>query len=461
MATVTPAWSGWSPARGPALPLVLLAALSCNGPPPEASFDRNTTAGVAPVSDAENSVTHWSTLADELMVDPGPIIDSRAFAILFAAVHDAVNGVERHYQPYTADISSPGASLDAAVAAAAREVLLALSPSQRDRIESEYVAALARVPDGPAEDAGVSLGNQAAQANLERRAGDGVPVGPWPPKEGPITEPVYEPTGKPGDYDFTPPFDQPPLGPVALFPGWGRLRPFGVDLGKHRLRGPDPLGSRDYARDLESIRSLGRLDSKMRTADQTETAFFWFEEVPIWNDITNVVIRQNNLGPWRAARVLALVHFAMADAGIACFEAKYRFRFWRPYTAIRRAEEDGNRFTEPDKNWLPLLWTEPGVLPQPFLIPPIPDYPSAAATISAAAAEVFIRNFGDRQRFEATSPTRPGVTRRFESFTQAAKESGMSRFYGGIHFLHAINDGYRHGREIGAEVSGLLPRVRP
>jgi hypothetical protein len=408
-----------------------------------------------------HAVTEWNRLATEILPqEVGPIIDARAMAILHAAVHDAVNGVTRRFEPYTADLSAPGASLDAAAARAARDVLVAVAPRRTDRIEAAYTAALAGVPDGPAEDAGVRLGEQAARANLDRRAADGIAPGPWPPSEGPITEPVYVPTGRPGDYGFTPPFDAPPLGPIALFPGFGRLTPFAIDRARHRLTGPDPLTSRRYARDVALVQSVGRLDSSVRTPDQTNIAFFWFEPFAVWNDITRTVVEQRDLDPWEAAREFALVNIAMMDASIACFEAKYHFRFWRPYTAIRRAAEDGNEDTEPDPNWLPLLWTPPEAGPPTFLIPPIPDYPSAAATTSAAAAEVLRTRFGTAIRFSVTSTTLPGETRHFRSFRSAAREAGLSRVYGGIHFLHAVEDGWRQGHGIGRVVARILPPAR-
>jgi len=154
------------------------------------------------------------------------------------------------------------------------------------------------------------------------------------------------------------------------------------------------------------------------------------------------------------------MHIAIADAAIACFEAKYRFRFWRPYTAIRRASEDGNPQTVADTAWLPLLWTPPDDPHPTFLIPPIPEYPSAAATIASAAAEVLATLLGDHQRFEATSPFLPGVTRHFSSVTQAAEEAGMSRVYGGIHFRRAVRDGAILGKGVGRDAARRLPRVR-
>jgi hypothetical protein len=411
-----------------------------------------------------NPVLQWNRLATEILpIEAGPVLDARAMAILHAAIHDALNGIERRYEPYTADLSSSGAgaSLAAAVASAAREILntFTLDPARRERIEQEYTKALASVPDGPAKDQGVTLGQQAARANLERRASDRITPGPWPPRDGPITEPVYIPAGTPGDYDFTPPFDTPPLGPIALYPGLGRLPPFVIDPSRHRLHGPDPLTSRRYARDLNFLKSHGRLDSTARTADQTATAFFWFEPFGTWNDIARTVIERHDLDPWRAARILALMNFAVVDSGIACFDAKYRFRFWRPYTAIRRAGEDGNDRTEPDHDWLPLLSSTPDKPPM-FFIPPIPDYPSGAADISGAAAEVLTVHLGDRAGFEVTSPTLPGAARRFKNFSHAAREVAMSRVYGGIHFLHAVEDGLAHGKGIGRAVSRALPPIR-
>jgi membrane-associated phospholipid phosphatase len=390
-----------------------------------------------------NSVTQWNAIALQVLPsDPGLVLDSRAYAIMHAAIHDAVNGVERRYEPYTANLSSPGASVDAAVAAAAHDVLVVLSPSRQSTVEIAYAAALEAIADGPAKDAGITLGQQSAKANLARRSNDGLAG---------AAEPAYVPTGEPGDYAFTPPFDQPPFGPVALLPGWGRVTPFAIHLSEHQLPGPLSLTSEEYARDFNLLKSIGRLDSTVRTAEQTEIALFWFEFSPIgWNRIANTIVRSEHLDVWKSARVMALVNFALADGYIAGFAGKYNFRFWRPYTAIRRGADDGNPATKADATWLPLLTPT-------FFIPPVPDYPSTHSVLGAAAAEVLAEIFGDHTSFTATSTSLPGVTREFHSFSEAAQENGMSRVYGGIHFLHAVHDGLRQGQHIGRSVSQLLP----
>ena len=424
------------------------------------SLSARSSSAAQQESQGGNPVIRWNRIATEIFpVAIGPVLDARAMAILHAAIHDAVNGVEPRYEAYTANLSFPGASVDAAVASAARVVMLALVPSQTARIEKEYAATLAAVRDGAQKDQGVTLGQQAARAILDRRNADGIVPGPWPPQQGPTTEPVYVPTGAPGEYDFTPPFDTPPFGPIALFPGWGRLTPFVVDRTHYRLRGPDELRSKRYARDFSFLKANGSLQSSSRTADQTETAFFWFEPFGIWNDIAVAAMQQKHVDAWQAARILALMNFAVVDASIVCFAAKYHFRFWRPYTAIRRGDEDGNDRTAADGEWLPLLWTPPGQ-PLMFLIPPIPDYPSAAAIESEAAAAILTSTLGDSVSFAVGSRTLPGAIRHFNSFAHAAHEAGMSRVFGGIHFLHAVQDGWAAGERIGREVSRTLPMRR-
>jgi len=397
-----------------------------------------------PVGDG-NAVTDWNTVATAaVLVSPGRIFDSRALAIVHAAIHDALNAIDRRYEPYAVDLSAPSASVDAAVAAAAHDTLVKVSPGTVATTEAAYAATLLQIPDGPAKDAGIALGRLCAQAILDRRATDGAST---------ANVPVYVPTGMPGDYDFTPPFDRPPLGPLALFPSWGDVAAWGIDLTQHAAPGPDPLHSIQYALDFNYLKAIGSVDSAWRTAAQTEIARFRAEGAPAgWNRIANTVIRQKRLDPWKAARILALVNFASADSFIASFNGKYHFRFWRPSTAIQRGNEDGNGLTEQDANWQPLFSGPP-----PFVAPPIPDYPSNHAVVGAAVAEVLTHFFGERVRFNTTSTTLPGVTRSFRGFTEAAVENGLSRAYAGIHFLRAIVDGYWQGRGIGRSIEKLLP----
>jgi membrane-associated phospholipid phosphatase len=248
----------------------------------------------------------------------------------------------------------------------------------------------------------------------------------------------------PGEYQFTPPFN------FAAQPGWERVKPFVIDLEDHALEGPQALSSVQYARDLAFIRSIGHIASTTRTREQSEIAQFWYEDSPLgWNRIANTAIRQRGLDLWSAARAFALVNFAMADGFIAGFEAKYRFRFWRPETAIREAATDGNPRTDADPTW------------QPFLItPPVPDYPSTHTVLGWAAAEVLIDILGDRLRYAADSLTLPGVTREFRGFSAAAQENGLSRLYAGIHFRYAVAEGRRQGRSIGRAVAEALEPVR-
>jgi membrane-associated phospholipid phosphatase len=401
-----------------------------------------------------NAVTWWNAITTEVVIaDNRGGLDSRIYAMTQAAVHDAINAIQPRFESYTPGLpESPGASVAAAVASAAANVLLALVPSQSQVINQRLSDALAAIPDGPAKNAGIALGTQAAQAILDRRQGDGsdTPGPPLPSNPANPNDP-YVSTNLPGDYRF----DTTPNFGFAAFPSWGLVTPFVIDVAAHALPGPDPLASFAYAVDLGYCKAIGGAVSSLRTAEQEQIAHFWFEASPIgWNRIANNAIVAHRLDAWPAARVLALLNFAMADGFIAGFDQKYLHRFWRPETGIREAASDANPFTHPDPDWVAFLSSPP-----PFVTPPIPDYPSTHTVLGAAAAEVLVAFFGDRFAFTATSTTLPGVSRRFRGFSTAAIENGLSRVYGGIHFFRAVIDGYRQGQGIGRVAARQLKKL--
>jgi PAP2 superfamily len=386
-----------------------------------------------------NAVATWNGIANESFVatqGTNPMAQSRTYAILHAAIHDALNAIEPRFAPYTRGLpSSPNASPDVAVATAAHAILVTLVPAEAARFDAAYEQVLSAHADGPAKTSGIALGKAAASATLRRRQSDGFDAAAT----------KYVPRTDAGEYRFTPPFD------FAALPGLGRVQPFVIDLRKHAVKGPQPLSSADYARDLAYVRAIGASASTTRTAEQSEIARFWYEDSPLgWNRITNTVVRQGELDAWSAARAFALVNFAMADGFIAGFDAKYKHRFWRPETAIHEAANDDNPLTEADAEWKPFLIT-----------PPVPDYPSTHTVLGWAAAEVLAQLFGDDVQFTADSLTLPGVTRRYTSFSRAAEENGLSRIYAGIHFRHAVNDGKSQGKSVGREVARALGAVRP
>lgn len=385
-----------------------------------------------------NVVLEWNAVAEAAFTPSqgtNPMSQSRTLAILHASVHDALNAIDRRYASYTPGLpKSPKAMPEAAVAAASREVLVRLLPEQAALVETAYGQALKALPDGAAKTAGIGLGQAAAWATMNRRQNDGAD-GAFIP---------YVPRPGAGEYQFTAPFD------FAGAPGWGKVTPFVIKLQEHAVEAPLPLASSRYAKDLALVREIGDVNSRTRTAEQTEIAKFWYEDSPLgWNRIALNVMRERRVDAWDAARAFTLLHFAMADGFIAGFHEKYEHRFWRPVTAIHAAETDGNPQTQPDAGWQPLLVT-----------PPVPDHPSTHTVLGWSAAEVLIELFGDRQRYSLTSLTLPNVTRHFRGFSQAAHENGASRLYAGIHFPHAIKEGRRQGRSIGQAVAEALPRVR-
>jgi len=365
-----------------------------------------------------------------------PPLAARNLAIVHASMFDAMNAVDGGHEPYRFAGRAADASPEAAAAVAAHRALTDLYPRQRPLFDAALERSLRDVPDGPAKADGVRLGQQVAEDMLAWRARDGA-----------TTAVTYTPRRGAGYWRPTPPdFRQ------ALLPQWPRLTPFcAPSVEMFRPAGPPPLDSVAYARSFQEVRALGGTLSRVRSADQTEIAFFWSDDAGTetppghWNRIAAVVSRSRRLPPIDNARLFALLNLALADAGIVCWDGKFYFDFWRPIQGIRAAHPDDGS----DPDWTPLLKT-----------PPFPSYPSGHSTFSGAAAAVLADFFGDEVRFTVGSDGLPGVTRSFGSFSAAAQEAGRSRVYGGIHWEFDNADGLACGRSLGEYVSRrfLLPR---
>jgi hypothetical protein len=366
-------------------------------------------------------VVRWNRLATDAAVAEqiDPLTESRVFAITHAAMHDALNAIDRRYEPYREGVAAaPGALPEAAVAAAAHAALIELMPARKADFDLQFAETLAQIQDKRAAAAGMRVGRQAAARLLALRRDDGA------------SRPVAHPAGtKAGEYRPTPPDFTP-----ALFAHWGKVQPF-VLKSSSQFRPAAPLAptSARARAEVEEVRAIGGKTSALRSAEQSEISRYWYESSPQgWNRITRVVEASRGLDEWQSARLFALVNLAMAEGYIGGFEAKYHFNYWRPATAIR---ESG------DASWLPDLDT-----------PPVPDYPSTHTVLGAAAAAVLARFFDtDMVSFSMTSGAPyAGITRRFWSFSEAAQENGASRILAGIHFPTAVRAGYVQGDLIGA-----------
>ncbi len=378
--------------------------------------------------------------------------EARMYAMMHVAAHDALNAIDRRSRPYAASLNAPpGTSPDAAVAAAARDVLVTVLGSFSfflpadcinggiASVESDYAAALAAIPSGPARSQGVALGQAAAAAILALRSGDGFNTPP--------IDPTYQEGTAPGEYRYT------PGTPFAFAPHWGEVTPFVLHDGSQFRPGPPySLTSHKYAADVNEVKGLGGdgvTTPSARTDEQTEIALFWVESSPLaWNRLTRSVATAEGIDVWESARLFGLLNLAMADGYIGTFETKYHYRFWRPVTAIRLAAIDDNPATIADPTWTPLVQT-----------PPIPDYDSGHAVEGGTAAEVLKQFFKtDEMSISACSFTLPAgqtcsdaspTLRHFTSFSQAADENAVSRIYVGFHFRDAVETGTRHGEKIG------------
>lgn len=378
-------------------------------------------------------VLDWNaTLLNAVATDrTTPPRAAQNMAIVHSAIYGSVLAVDKLNVDRFNSGDSKAISLEAAVAAAAHRILVNLYPTQSATFNTQLTSSLAEIADGQAERNGIVLGGLVADLVLGWRSTDGASF-----------QVDYTLRTDPGDWQPTPPNNLP-----ALLPQWGEVTPFVIACGSQfRPEGPPALGSTQYAADFNQVKALGSLNSTTRTDEQTEIAHFWadgagtFTPPGHWNQIAEQVsLAQEN------ARLFALLNAAEADAAIVAWDAKYEYDFWRPITAIRQADIDGNADTIADLTWIPLLVT-----------PPFPEYVSGHSTFSGAADAVLTNFFGNNIRFSSTSVGLPGVRRSFDNFTQAANEAGISRIYGGIHFQSANKDGLAAGRAVGNYISETL-----
>jgi len=381
---------------------------------------------------AGDVVIEWNAvLLDAIRADrTAPPMAARAMAIVHTAIHDAVNSIEHCYQLYGESfVAHPQASVPAAVAAAAERTLTALFPNQHAKFGLHLQAALNSVPDGIRETQGVAAGRNAADQILSMRAGDGA-----------FAVVDYQPGLEPGMWRPTPPgfFS-------AALPQWPEVTPFSLQAGdQFRPVAPPALNSAEYASALNQVRLWGAQNSSVRTAEQDNIARIWMggpgTATPPgqWNQIASEIANSKSLPLVESARLLALLNISLADAGIASWDCKYTYNLWRPITAIREAANDGNPETTADAGWNPYITT-----------PPFSAYTSGHSTFSGAAAGLLQHFLGsDQVTFKLRSEF-PGVPdRTFTSLGAAAEEAGMSRIYGGIHFLFDHSAGNQTGKRV-------------
>ena len=376
-----------------------------------------------------DTVTDWNAKANEIFTAAGtgtaPAV--RAMAILETAQYEAVNAITKKYPAGELKlVAAPGASLDAAVAAANRAVLTKIVPAQQAAIDAAYQAAIGKIADGAPKTAGIELGEKAAAAVLAARADDGA-----------MAKEAYRPVTTPGVYVPT---------AIPVVPHWGQRKPWAMKTSSQvRPAAPPALTSETWAKDYNEIKVMGDKASTKRTAEQTAIAVFWDTTQPT---IYHGLLRSLSAAPGREitrnARLFAAAAEAADDALIAVFDAKYQYNFWRPITAIRNGDLDGNNATDREPSWLPLNDT-----------PMHPEYPCAHCIMSGAIGAVMQADVGKGKLplLTTTSPSAKGAQRSWKTIDAVVTEIANARVWAGLHFRNSANVGSAMGKQIGALVS--------
>ena len=388
------------------------------------------------ISNDEDVILQWNRVLGQTLqipnAHPPNILPVRSFAMMHLAMFDAVNSIDGSYTPYLTEVdASRSASIKAAAAQAAHDVLANLYPNQQTIFDAELAASLAGIPRNQAM-RGSAIGHIAAVRMLANRANDGWSA-PWTPYLLPAT---------PGNWQELFPGPYPGFAVFTNFPG---VKPIALTNSKQFLPVPPPaLSSAEYAASLNEVKELGAANSARRTADQTLTAFLWSipprSDAAAFNVARTTAVARNN-STVENARLFALLFMSYHDALETTFTSQYHYGLWRPVTAIRRAAEDDNPNTTADPNWDSLLGT-PGT-------PPHPSYASNASSASASAATILALFYGrDDIQFQINFEGTPNTVRNYRSFSEMTNEAALSRVYGGVHFPFDISAGQSAGRNV-------------
>ena len=386
-------------------------------------------AALAPAS--ANVISEWNEAATNVPTQGGSIAQLRALATAHAAAFDAVNAFEKRYAFYLSDVQAPaGASPEAAAVTSMHGVLAGLVPDQKVRFDTTLSTLLAKIPDGPGKEAGISFGREVAEAHLAERKKDKM--------DG---KAEHIPGTKAGEWRPTLPGSLPMVGAHVV-----DVVPFTTkDFTFLQVKGPTGLTSAEYARDFAEVARLGALNSKERTGDQTLSAIFWsVSTAGPWEAAARAAAAQAKLDLVDSARLFALVNMAGSDGYYAGWQLKRKFNFWRPITAIQESA-DG------DRAWQPLLTT-----------PAHPDYPSGHCIGSGAMAQAIRKATGlEEVTFRSALALPTGqLIRSWTSISEAEKDVAGARLWAGIHFRTANEHGLELGRAIADRAVDTIMRPR-
>ena len=362
---------------------------------------------------------------------PATVHPTRSFAIMHAAIYDAVVSITRQDPPYLVSVNAPHeARIDAAAAQAGHDSLIALYPKLQPELDALLASQLAAIPDGKPKAEGVQVGSEVTARLIAERANDGSSA----------TPPAFVAGTQPGDYRPTP-----PNFPAPVFTGWSQVKPFVLSgASEFRAAPPPAVTSAAYADALNQVKSLGQNTSTTRTEDQTVAARFWAPPIwNTWNEIADHAVTVHRTNLENTARLFALLNLSFADSAIAFYDSKYHYAVWRPVTAIRLGDTIGNPAIQGDPSWTPLAVTAAD-----------PSYPGAHSTISAAGAAILSSFYPRDRAIDVTSDALPGTVRTFNGYAAIENEAGLSRIYAGQHT--SLDDAA--GRLLGSGVAQLVLR---